>query len=98
MNAGIELAYEPLASEILQLELLFWEMANLLPTVVMYGIPLLFGLVWLLAALECVWSKDANLSGSHDATKEEGLYDAVLENQHSQPPTRFPHNVGSAAA
>ena len=98
MNVGIELAYEPLASEILQLKLLFWEMADLLPPVVIYGIPFLFGLVWLLAALDCVWSKEANLSGSHDKAREEELHGAVLENQHSQPPTRFPHNVGSAAA
>jgi len=98
MNAGIELAYEPLAPEILQLKLLFWEIANLLPTVVLYGIPLLFGLVWLLAALECVWSKEVNISRPYDKAKEEGLHDAVLENQHSQPHTRFQHNMGSAAA
>ena len=88
MNAGIELAYEPLASEILQIELPFWEMANLLPTVVMYGIPLLFGLVWLLAALECVWSKDANRSEPDDEAREEGLHGTVLEDRRSQPPTR----------
>jgi len=98
MDAGIELAYEPFASETLQLEPMFWELAKLLPTVVMYGIPLLFGLVWLLAAVECVWSKKANLSGCHDEAKEEKLHDTVLEDRRTQTPTGFSHNVGSAAA
>ncbi|MHC4540026.1 MAG: hypothetical protein ACYTEK_03870 [Planctomycetota bacterium] len=98
MNAGIEFVFEPLRFEILQWELLFQEMAEVLPTVVIVGIPLLYGLVWLLAGMDCMSQKDRNTVDACDTAKKADLFHPSSEDRPSQPATRLLCSDTNAAA
>ncbi|MFC1795054.1 hypothetical protein ACFL3Q_15885 [Planctomycetota bacterium] len=98
MNSWIELINEPIKSEILQLELLSQEVIESLPFVIVYAIPILFGVIMLLAALDCMFLEDRDNTQSCIASKTGKEDPAASKDNFSQAATRFLQNDTNAAA
>ncbi|MFC1792769.1 hypothetical protein ACFL3Q_04200 [Planctomycetota bacterium] len=98
MNTWIELINEPLKSEIVQLELLSWEVIDSLPFVIVYAIPILFGVMMLLAVLDCLFLEDKDLPQSYQGSKTGEKHPGPSRDSFSQPATRLFQNDTNAAA
>ncbi len=98
MNNGIEWIYVPMGSEMLQLELIYQEIAEFLPTAIIYGIPILFGIVWLLAALDCILQENRPLPESHNKHKAGEQQNESFRDRLSKVVTKLSQNENSAAA
>ena len=98
MNNGIEWIYVPMGSEMLQLELIYQEIAEFLPTAIIYGIPILFGIVCLLAALDSMLQEDRPLPESHNRHKAGEQQNESSRDRLSKAVTKLSQNENSAAA
>ena len=97
MNNWIEF-YEPMSFEMLQWELFFREMAEFLPTAIIYGLCILLGIYVLLAALDSMYIEDRNLPQSRDGCKTGELSYEASSNRLSQVAGRLSESKTSAAA
>lgn len=98
MNTWIELINEPMKSEILQLELLSQEVIESLPYFIVYAIPILFGVIMLLATLDCMFLEDRSLLQSRNIAKTGNKDHGPSRDSFSQPATRLLQNDTNAAA
>ena len=69
MNSWMELIDGPVRPEILQLELLWQEVIVSVLFVIVYASLILFGIAWLLAALDCIFAKGRDMAQSQDQYK-----------------------------
>jgi len=98
MDNLTELINGPMRSEMLQLEVLFHRMIETIPLITFSAIVISFGLVILLAVLDCMFLKDNESQLINKEYKKEEQYHNSTRDGYSQQATSFYLNDTNAAA
>jgi hypothetical protein len=98
MNTWIEMINGPMRSEMLQFELLCQEVIVSVLFVLVYAIMILFGIAWLLAALDCIFAKGKDMTESQDQHKTGERCHGLSRNKFSQTAARLSKNNTGVAA
>ena len=98
MNIWIELINGPMRPEILQVELLYKEVIVSVLFVIVYAVPIIFGITWLLAALDCLFAKGRDMTESQDQYKTGERCHGLSGSKFSQAAARLSKNDTGVAA
>jgi hypothetical protein len=98
MNFWIELINGPIRPEILQVELLYKEVIVSVLFVIVYAVPIIFGIAWLLAALDCLFAKGRDMTQSQDQHKTVERCHGLSGSKFSQAAARLSQNDTGVAA
>ena len=78
--------------------MIYQEIAEFLPNAIIYGIPILFGIVWLLAALDCMLPEDRPLPESPNRHKAGEQQNESSRDRLSKAVTKLSQNENCEAA
>ncbi len=98
MNIWIELIHGPMRPEIIQVELLYKEVIVSVLFVIVYAVPIIFGIAWLLAAVDCIFVEGRDMTHSQDQHKTGERCHGLSRKKLSQTAARLSKNNAGVAA